>query len=514
MDFPEKLTALLSLTATKSITLARAVHIDAAQISRMKTGVRRIPTNPNLIRDIAAYFAGCFDSEYQLSALYELTNDVRLQMDVTEAILSKIIFDWLVSPDMTPKSHSGWISDRVGGLSTQDLNQVTAESEPKSYIFALKNTGFIAYYQNEGKRQAMRDFATYILALDSPCTIHIFTDESMDWLLEDFNFTRELEGYVKQVAQKGFKIRRIRPPDQSTESLFRSIERWFPAYMADTLKLFYYPWSRDDLHRRTMVIASGHAALHSDSLAGQKESPMTVFTTNSKTVQLMDEHFSRILERCRPMISVYTMNTAVKPVERLELFSKIEDFGIYQSDRLPVHTMPIELLARLRQRGSPWIQKICDGCERSIASRAKVLEWHTITDIICLPDLEKVIGAAEEVPGTKTPSGDCLYYKVDEYRMHLENILWYLSRYPNYQVVILDTPIFENIIMYMKGDSHALVIKENDPFVLFEVTERILASSLCEYLHHLVKDKMQMDSRESVVKRLQEELIRLEKAIT
>ena len=123
MDFSEKFSALLSLTATKNVTLARAINIDTAQISRMKTGVRKMPVKTALIRDISSYFASRFDSDYRLSALYELTSDVRLQMTVTEPSLASIIYDWLVSPDMTPKSQTSRFLDRIGAFSMQGLGE-------------------------------------------------------------------------------------------------------------------------------------------------------------------------------------------------------------------------------------------------------------------------------------------------------------------------------------------------------------------------------------------------------
>ena len=51
------------------------------------------------------------------------------------------------------------------------------------------------------------------------------------------------------------------------------------------------------------LVAPGYVALHSDSLSGQKETPMTVLTTDPMTVQLTDEHYTRILERCRPAMA-------------------------------------------------------------------------------------------------------------------------------------------------------------------------------------------------------------------
>ena len=511
MDFSEKFSALLSLTATKNVTLARAINIDTAQISRMKTGVRRMPAKPNLIREISNYLAGCFDSEYRLSALYELTSDVRLQMGITEVSLSNIIFDWLISPNTTPQSQASRFLDRIGTFSMHDMKE--SLPDPEANKPSLGDTGFIAYFNNEGKRQAVRDLVAFIFALEEPCTIRVFTDESLDWIYEDCSFTRELVGYVGQVVQKGCKIQRIRPPDQNTESLFRSMERWLPAYMAGVLKLFYYPWTRDELHRRTIAVVPGYIAMHSDSLAGQKECPMIILTTDVNTVQLTDKHYSRILERCRPMMSVYTMETAVKPTERLEKMASMQDFGIYKSSRLPIHTMSVELLSLIRQRGTPCVQKMCDCYERSISPRAKVLEQHVITDIICLPDLEKVMQGVVEIPGTKMSPSDCLFYKPEEYRLHLEHILWYLETYPNYQVILLDEPLYENITAYVKGDSYAFLIKKTDPFALFEITERTTASALCEYLRYLIKDKMNLGSRQETIDCLQKELRRLKRCM-
>ena len=118
-----------------------------------------------------------------------------------------------------------------------------------------------------------------------------------------------------------------------------------------------------------------------------------------------------------------------------------------------------------------------------------------------------------EIPGTKMSPSDCLFYKPEEYRLHLEHILWYLETYPNYQVILLDEPLYENITAYVKGDSYAFLIKETDPFALFEITERTTASALCEYLRYLIKDKMNLGSRQETIDCLQKELRRLKRCM-
>ena len=121
-----------------------------------------MPVKTALIRDISSYFAGRFDSDYRLSALYELTSDVRLQMTVTEPSLASIIYDWLVSPDMTPKSQTSRFLDRIGAFSMQGLGEVLPEN--KAHSPALGDTGFIVFLCEENGRRLTSEFFASIIA--------------------------------------------------------------------------------------------------------------------------------------------------------------------------------------------------------------------------------------------------------------------------------------------------------------------------------------------------------------
>ena len=66
------------------------MHLDKIPHDQLpEKGTRKMPARlPLLIQDIAGYFAGRFDSEYRLSALYELTGDARLHTNIDELMLS------------------------------------------------------------------------------------------------------------------------------------------------------------------------------------------------------------------------------------------------------------------------------------------------------------------------------------------------------------------------------------------------------------------------------------------
>ncbi len=78
MQFYEKLIFIMNLTQTSNQELARAIHADPATISRLRTGKRGIPRNPEPLRSMALFFAGRCVTEYQRRALSEMAGVKRI----------------------------------------------------------------------------------------------------------------------------------------------------------------------------------------------------------------------------------------------------------------------------------------------------------------------------------------------------------------------------------------------------------------------------------------------------
>lgn len=507
MVFSEKLSALLSLTATKNVVIARALNIDTAQISRMKTGARGIPSNRQYVREIADFLAGRLDSEYKLSALSELTNDFRPTAGMSEAVLSGIIYDWLIS-DGIPETQTEKFVNQFGSYSVSEILEPAYDKE--NVPAPLDANGFAIFYKNEGKRQAVRHLINSAMSLSKPCNVRVFTDESNVWLLENSAFLRDISSAIQKATQKGCRIQRIQPPMLNTEGAFRSIEYWMPAYMTGSIKTFYYPWTRDELHRRTLIVVPGHCAIYSASLQGQSEAQMTFLISESSIVAAADEYYSSILERCRTMMSIYAADNKEQLLERLETMALIKDSGVYKSNGLSAHTLPSSALGHIRRRATAFTQQLLDTYSRNERYRIDTLRNHVITDIMRLPRLENVMNGIECIPITKISSADRLYYTPSEYRLHLKHIIWYLETFPNYQAILTSSTTQNDVVIYTKGDDHALMIKESEPYTLFEITERTFASSLCNYLRTMAAENIAPGSRRETIEQLKSELSRLE----
>lgn len=386
------------------------------------------------------------------------------------------------------------------------LSNIVSDEAPFLPTAATSNTSF--YFSNRGKRQAVKDFCRFITKLDKKNTIRIFTDESEDWLKENPIFFDELSNMTSSIMRMGFKVQRIRFPAKNTDGVFRDTERWLGQYMSGTMKLFYYPWSRDELHRKTLFVIPGQIALTSMSIAGQRESTITMLTREPEVVASYDAYFSGILERSRSTIDVYSINEKAKMLERIKRLSREKNFGIYKSSRLSAHTFPEEAIQSAKRRSSVFTRSVLECYGQTEHFKEEVLKSYTITDIMCLPNIENVMNGTEPIPGT-IAGKDTLYYTPREYLLHLGKIIWYLENYSNYRAVLLNGKELENTVIYTKGYEHAILIKETEPITLFEITERDFATSISEYLRHISNSNISPGTRMETIERLSDEITML-----
>ena len=509
MEFSEKFATLLSLTGCKSNMLASAVNIDAAQISRMKTGARKMPHDTSLLRSISACLADRLDNEYRLSALFELTNDPRLQSKYDSSTLTSVVYDWLTDVEERSDMRMGSFLQHFNSFSEKELKPA-AEREP--YAFEPRYERLTLYFNNDGKRKAMSELISIALSMETPGTVRLFTDVGDAWLTENEEFYAEFTEGIKLLTEAGFKFQRIQPPTTSIDSALRDIRLWMPAYVAGAMKMFFYPWARDELHRKTMVVIPECAALSSDALCGRREADMTVLTTEPDAVNAYDAYYSGILERCSSMIKVYTIAERSMVLDRIHSLSQDMADGIYKSHRLSAHTLPQNVIQSAQHRSSIYVQNVLACFADTEKYKAVVLRDYEITDLMCLPKLEDVIDGREPIPGA-IAGNDTLYYTIEEYYNHLVKIIWYLEQFPNYHAIFLDDFELENVVIYTKGYDHAMLIKEAEPFALFEITERGLASSISGYLRRIVEDRIGRNSRQATLKLLKIEAERAEKLI-
>mgnify|MGYP002732655396 CR=1 FL=1 len=506
MNFSEKLTALLSLTGAKNAQLADALHIGRPYVSRLRTGERKLPAKPKLLRGMAAYFASRCGDDYRIRALSELTADPRLNAYADESVITEVLYDWFQGITAESNAPAGRF------LSSFGLYAPKAAWEDSGAENAILRDahGMAAYYGSAGRRKALRDMFAYVDSLKRPVTVLLFTDEDTSWVVDDAAYGRWLANELRQQTAAGMQYERIQPPFTSVEETFSAIERWLPGYMAGAVRQYYYPWARDQLHRRTIFVVPGEVVLYGDSVFGEREPPLTLLTRDAGIAEVCLEKYKAIKKLCRPAILTYT-SASENLFACAEEVAAIEDAGVYKTDVLSVNTLPHSIRERIRSVGTPFAKRLGESFERRAKSRASVLRRHPIMDIMRLPAVANVLSGKEPIPGTQSLPGGPLYYTPAEYRAHLDNILWHLETYPNYSAVFTEDASFGSVTVFAKGDSRALLVKTTPPFSVFDVTERSMASAFCDYLRRIAEERMTPGARRATVALLDDEIQRLDR---
>lgn len=138
-----------------------------------------------------------------------------------------------------------------------------------------------------------------------------------------------------------------------------------------------------------------------------------------------------------------------------------------------------------------------------------MLDEFTVDDVMTLADTQDVLAGKALIPSTILLPGGPIYYKPEEYAQHLKNILKMLKTYENYHVYMTGNSHMNNVNLICKCNSNVLIVKRNEPFSVFEMTEQRCAFSFCEYLRQIVSYEKAKSTRESTIQKTEDALIAL-----
>ncbi|MDC7286332.1 hypothetical protein NXH76_00820 [Blautia schinkii] len=496
MQFYEKLIFMMNLTQTSNRELAQAIHIDPAVISRLRTGKRGLPRNTKILRNMAQFFAGRCTTEYQRRALSEMTG-IKRMITAKHDQLSEFLYCWFCGDtDGVERFMRTFESLSIGGLTAN------AQINP----IKISTKGNFIYYGNEGKRAAVRAAYQHMLAQEDPGMICILADETDDWLMEDYDFTSNMQAGLIACVQKGFQICHIIPPIYSGDQILESLTRWIPLYMTGKVEAFFYPHIRDRLHRHSIIMVPGKISLASHSLAGRRTSYATMLTTDTRLIQATEEEFQDCLSMCRPMLS--TFSELPQLFQCFMRFLTPHGFRIQKILSLSAVTAPTELIAEsIDKRTDPEQKRLGRLYLEEIKKAEQNQDQYNLIDIVHLASAEQV--RAGTVPITATCSGsEQLYYTPKTYAQHLKKILHILDTHESYHFVPLEGPIENESALMVKENHRALLVHSSEPFTVFEISQPEIVGIYREYLLRLAEKHGYTGIHRKRIKSRIQELIR------
>ena len=473
MQLYEKLNFLLDLTFSTNRMLAQAIQVDPSLISRLRTGARRLPRNQKYVKPMAQFFAKRCTADYQRQALSEMLG-VRQDFLADEKHLLGILYDWLCG-------ETDEVSRFMRTFETFAIEETNPRIEKRSYHL---NTGNSVYYGNEGKRAAARSVYQHLLSVEKPGAFFVFSDESDDWITEDYEFSRELQEWGMKLLSQDFKICHITPPTTSINEAFDSLTRWLPLYMTGGVAVYVYPKLWNNVHQRTVVVMPGEIAMTSNSIIGQNTSLVTLLTADERLTRAYAEEFHDYLALCRPILEAYTQSEKLMQCFTRFLFA--DGVRIQQIPSLSAETAPQELLNYCMQKiKNPDLKKLGNLYLQETESFAENRESHELIDITYLASAEEVRTGKIPIIFSHGVDTQPLYYTPKTYVQHLRNILRIMENHSNYHFVPLSSDADRSGTLMVREGNRALLVRTSLPVTAFEISQPDIVQFCQEHLFRI-----------------------------
>lgn len=486
--FSEKLDILMNAFHVSNTRLARYLNVDASLISRYRTGMRTLSAENQLITHICTYFSTRAKEQQQEVDLLDIL-DLPANADSMNNL--KLLFDhlyiWLTEKqDTSGNSVMDNLLEKLDAFQSE-LN-ITLLPPESVYITAGELQTVESFWGIDGIRQAVIRFLTLTAEQNTPRTLYLYSDQRMNWLTSDINFTKTWASLMLTILSKGNRIKIIHTVDRESNELYSAIEKWLPLYMSGQIEPYYCKRPKDSCFTHTMFIASDLCLINSSCIGGTEERAEYVLNTDTRNVEYFTEQFQSLLTYCNSLMQIYTSKTADQYMLRHAEFERQDGDIKALLPSLSLCTMPLDLLTNILDRSnvpSDARKKILLYNENRTKRFYRSLSGNMVTEFTTLPADEQLFANKISIDLPKFILEDPIYYTPGEYSEHIKNIIQVLTQNSNYHFCPLPASHLRNIQIIVKEGVGAIVVKNGSPTIAFTFNHPLMCNALNTYMDSL-----------------------------
>jgi len=497
---------LENITNTK---LAKAINVYASLISRWRNGKRNVNKDACYIEDIAKYFSVRATAEYKKMALLQFMG-IPVSKDMEdEGYIEKEMINWLKSDkNMEYDTMEGFFSkiSNIGNekdienIRNMDAHIISSNTKIDEALDCQK-----IYVGNKGKRAATLVFLTEVLKSNTRTPLLLYSDEDINWLIEDPEFIKIWNILLIKILMKGHKIKIIHTVNRNVHEMIYAIEKWMPLYMVGDIEPYYYPKYREDVFKKTMFVAPNIIAVNSQSL--DNISGTTVIIDEASALENQTILFNNYIKKCRSLMKIFKGKDIITGFHIRNEFYAQEGDTLYKSSSLSLDTIPIKLLKDILIE-----ENISEVDNELILNAQKVqnkafiknIENNKYSEFIYIPEIAEIEARKVIISHSNMMFGRSIYYKRDQYICHLKNIIMLLNKYKNYNVYILQDR-WPNIHLAVKSEVGVIISKNDSPPALFAFNHINMTEGMYYYLEMEMEKLSNLDrDKERVISKLQD----------
>ncbi len=490
MEIYEKIDFLMKITGSKNSALGKAVSFDPSYISKIRAGSRSVPKDPKFTKSVSAFFAKNIKDEYQLETVSRLVlPNGTLPADKKE--LTESIYRFLAANGDTKGN-----DDQVYRLLT-DMTNIFSPVSPVPDISEFKaveampqDEGSIVpisvFYGNQGKREGVKKFLSYLIAQKKPFTLHLYSDEDMTWLYERPDFAKEWAMMLIQLVKTGSRIQIIHTISRDLSELMEAIRKWLPIYATGAIEPYFCPKLRDGIYSRSLFIAKGIEALISTSVDDKTDGMANFLIRKDEVVDALELEYQNYFSLCKPLMQMYS---AANKDEFIGVLAKPKALSgkFFLASPIPsLWTTPESLVQKIASATDN--DYILELTKKLRSNMQKVLEnGGEITEILTTPDPEYYKKNTHSIPMGDIYESATYSYDNADVRAHLVEIRRLSKKYPGYRFIVSDV-VPPSITLFSHSESETIISNSASPTIAFVISHQQFSYAFYEYMTRIEKE--------------------------
>lgn len=472
--FAQKLDFIMNLTNSHNIDLARATGLDASAVSRLRTGKRTPPRGRGFYPTMSEYFATRLTDEHQKKTLADAVCPGEPWPDCSGRA-AELIFKWFSLDKESNSDSVELLLQSFSKLSFPVLPTVVPSS-----LSATETPQQQLFFGLAGIGQGVLALFDLSIAAGGARDIYIFSDETFHWLSISEQSLQSFGARLKLLISIGCSIKIIHNTAKPLPELFSAFSNWLPLYVTGAVEPYYYPRVRDCLHRRTLVVADGLAAMHAVSVEGIGDDTMVHFLTEPSGIQSLKNEFFSFMKYCKPMLQA-VCSSELYYKRLLEHEYTAGDY--YLAGTTPsLFTMPARVAERISYRSGDdrlfelytWLRETAT----AHTGAKKMLE------LICIPTEQQIKSDTIPVAVSQPLGIPGCYYTACEYAAHLRALAEYAREHRGYSFALNDS-MPRNTVIYCKEGEWVILSKAERPCVSFVIEQPTIVNAICAYIKQL-----------------------------
>lgn len=509
MLFQTKLQLLMKTLKISNKELAMEMGVDASLISRWRTGGRKLSASSHYIHDIASCLVKNARLNAQRLAILQLTGTTLDLVNASDAELASIVANWLVSENNGDEYTGEVIRSFLRRVDTNSFsfnNKLLNLSDAE--IWQSKTNGgeirqVEVFRGEEGMQHAVLKVLKDLLNSTQSKNVIAYSDQSLNWLINDPDFLRQWASMMDQCVRKGHTLQIIHTVKREVDELFAIIEKWLPYYVTDKVRPYYCPKYSETMFKRTLIAVPELCSVTSNTLTGQEKNGEYEYSTNAQKIKSTLEMLQNILINSIPLIQYYVPRDSSSYLEYLDYHNAQPGDSIALLYTITSLTMPESVFERNIQRfgfNEKKHQELMALFRRNTEQFRKNLLVNNYTEVVALPPPEQF--DFKRIPVDTVPylaSHPMFFERKEDFVEHLENTISTIEKYDNYHFYLYKKPYLNNIQILAKNEVGVVFTKRDWTFLTFVLKQENMIGAFMNYLHNTLKSIPSQDKEKSSV---------------